>query len=85
MGDAPVLIARAYPPDSVAQDRQQQDDDDDPDKGVVVKEIAKASHEKPPGTWPVFGVAETDRFPPPVSWYAEAPRSVRRREVSQDI
>ena len=36
------------------EDEEQENDDDDPREGVVFKEVAKASHDKPPGFSAVF-------------------------------
>ena len=46
---AGILRHAVQPRASVAENHQQENDDQDPDEGVVVKQIAKASHEKPPG------------------------------------
>ncbi len=36
------------------KDEEQENDDDDPRKSVVLEEVAKASHDKPPGFSAVF-------------------------------
>ncbi len=45
-----ALTARAV------KDEDQENDDDDPRKSIVFKEVAKASHDKPPGFSAVFWI-----------------------------
>ena len=48
-----TTLLRFFPSSSAAaaavEDEDEQDDDNDPSEGVVFKEVAEASHDKPPG------------------------------------